>query len=268
MSKTILVTGAAGFIGFHVCKNLLKKNCFNIIGFDNINSYYDISLKNSRLSELYKIAKNSQSTWFFEKSNLEKYENLKKIFKKYKPSLVIHLAAQAGVRYSLEDPFCYINSNLVGFHNIIECSKNFEVKNFLYASSSSVYGGNKKLPYSEYDPVNNPISLYAATKISNELIANSYSHLYGIPCTGLRFFTVYGPWGRPDMAPMIFTKAILNNEPINIFNKGDLSRDFTYIDDVCEAILRLIEKPSNQEKDFANKGLALSSQPTNHKIFL
>ncbi len=240
--RTILVTGAAGFIGYHTCLNLLKEG-EQIIGFDNLNSYYDVELKKARLNDIKVLNKNGNYIWEFIKGDLKDIVTLENIFLKYKPEIVIHLAAQAGVRYSKEEPIKYINSNVLGFVNILECCKKYQVKNFIYASSSSVYGGNSNLPFQESDPVDHPLSLYAATKRSNELIAHSYSHIYGIPCIGLRFFTVYGPWGRPDMAPMIFTKSIINREPIKIFNKGEMSRDFTYIDDIVEIIKKLIDKP-------------------------
>ncbi len=267
MKKVILVTGAAGFIGFSVCRALLEKKSYSVIGIDNMNNYYDVELKKARLDYLSKISKDSKSKWFFKKVSIDKYDAVKKIFKKFKPTIVINLAAQAGVRYSLTNPMEYVNSNLVGFQNIIECCRNSSIENFIYASSSSVYGGNEKIPFSENDPVNHPISLYASTKRSNELIAHSYSHLYDIPSTGLRFFTVYGPWGRPDMAPMLFTKAILNKEPINIFNNGNLSRDFTYIDDVVEVISRLIKKPAKSDKNFNKSVPNLSTSWSKHRLF-
>ncbi len=254
----ILVTGAAGFIGFHLCRKLLRENK-SIIGIDNINNYYDPELKYARLNQLNTYAENSSKKWIFHKANLEDIETLQGIFSEYRPKIVINLAAQAGVRYSLENPLAYINSNILGFVNLLECCKNFPVENFLYASSSSVYGGNTKIPFEEINAVDHPVSLYAATKKSNELIAHTYSHLYKIPSTGLRLFTVYGPWGRPDMAPMIFAKAILSSEPIKIFNDGDMKRDFTYIDDVIEIIFRLLENPAKPESKF-NTNFPDSSQ--------
>ena len=265
MQKKILVTGAAGFIGFHICKKLISENN-QIIGFDNINAYYDPIFKKSRLG--YLSEKDSENNnWKFIKGDLENYDLLNSIFIKYKPNVVIHLAAQAGVRYSIENPKAYIQSNLVGFANILEMCRIYKVSNFIYASSSSVYGGNKKIPFSENDPVNHPISLYAATKKSNELMAHTYSHLYDIPSTGLRFFTVYGPWGRPDMAPMIFTDSIIKNKPINIFNNGDMARDFTYIDDVTEILFRLISKPATANKNFNFESPSPESSWCKHKIF-
>ena len=248
MDKTILVTGCAGFIGFHLCRRLLE-NGNHVIGVDNINDYYDVRLKEKRLEILNEIQlKNNK--WEFFKNDLTNKESLLKIFENYSPNVVVNLAAQAGVRYSLENPSAYINSNIVGFSNILDSCKKTEVKNLLYASSSSVYGGNTKIPFTENDSVNHPISLYAATKRSNELMAHSYSHLYGLPCTGLRFFTVYGPWGRPDMAPMIFANAIMNKNPLKIFNYGNMSRSFTFIDDVIEILMKFLDKPAIADKSF------------------
>ncbi len=265
MGNKILVTGAAGFIGYHICRRLINENEY-IIGFDNLNPYYDPNLKKSRINDLKNIT-SAIKNWKFIEGNLEDYEHLNSIFLEHKPSIVIHLAAQAGVRYSIENPHAYIQSNLVGFANILEMCRNYKVSNFIYASSSSVYGGNKKIPFSENDPINHPISLYAATKKSNELMAHTYSHLYDIPSTGLRFFTVYGPWGRPDMAPMIFTNSIIKNKPINIFNNGDMARDFTYIDDVTEILFRLTSKPATSNKDFNFEKPSPESSWCKHKIF-
>ncbi len=245
----ILVTGIAGFIGFHLGKRLLQSG-IDLVGFDNLNSYYDISLKESRLNELENIEEKSQAKFYFEKGSLENLADLENVFSKYEPSVVVNLAAQAGVRYSLTNPSAYIQSNIVGFQNIIELSRRFEVKNFLYASSSSVYGGNVNIPFNEEDVVGHPVSLYAATKRSNELVAHTYSHLYDLPTTGLRFFTVYGPWGRPDMALFLFTKSILEKKHINVFNNGQMMRDFTYIDDVIECVLRLLKKPAQGDDNF------------------
>jgi len=247
--EKILVTGSAGFIGFHLCRRLLREN-FDVIGFDNINNYYSTELKLSRLKILKDYSENSLSKFTFVKGELDKYSDLEKVFKIFQPRIIIHLAAQAGVRYSIKNPHSYINSNLVGFANILEACRRNHIYNFIYASSSSVYGGYTNLPFSEKNPVEHPVSLYAATKKSNELMAHSYSHLYGIPSTGIRFFTVYGPWGRPDMAPMIFTKSILNGEKIKIFNNGNMFRDFTYIDDVVENLYRLVKKPAKPNKEF------------------
>ena len=243
---TILVTGAAGFIGFHLCKRLLNDG-EEVVGIDNINDYYDPELKNSRLNILTSF--NGKLFSFF-KGNLEDQQSMKTIFLKHKPKVVINLAAQAGVRYSLENPKSYIDSNLVGFINILEECRRHNIEHLIYASSSSVYGGNTKMPFSESDNVDHPVSIYAATKKSNELMAHSYSHLYGLPTTGLRFFTVYGPWGRPDMAPMIFAKSILKNESIKVFNYGEMERDFTYIDDVVEGIIRCCYKEACVDENF------------------
>jgi len=247
--KNILVTGAAGFIGAALSVRLLKKG-ENVIGIDDLNSYYDPTLKNSRLKEIQLVSSSSSGTWSFHKSSLEDQFSLEKIFSTYSPDVVVNLAAQAGVRYSIENPSSYIKSNLVGFSNLLELCRQHKVANLVYASSSSVYGGNKKLPFCEFQSVDHPVSLYASTKKANELMAHSYSHLYGIPCTGLRFFTVYGPWGRPDMAPMIFAKSILSGKPINVFNFGKMKRDFTYIDDVVEGVYRCCYKPAYVDKDF------------------
>jgi len=247
--KTILVTGAAGFIGAALVVRLLE-NGENVVGLDDLNSYYDTSLKESRLKVIQKISDTTSSKWTFYKSSLENESALKDIFQTHSPEVVVNLAAQAGVRYSIENPSAYIQSNLVGFACLLEQCRNHSVANLIFASSSSVYGGNKKLPFSESQSVNHPISLYASTKKANELIAHSYSHLYNIPCTGLRFFTVYGPWGRPDMAPMIFANSILSGKPINVFNYGKMKRDFTFIDDIVEGIFRCCYKPANIDIDF------------------
>ena len=247
--KNILVTGAAGFIGAALSVRLLKKG-ENVIGIDDLNSYYDPTLKNSRLKEIQLVSSSSSGTWSFHKSSLEDQFSLEKIFSTYSPDVVVNLAAQAGVRYSIENPSSYIKSNLVGFSNLLELCRQHKVANLVYASSSSVYGGNKKLPFCEFQSVDHPVSLYASTKKANELMAHSYSHLYGIPCTGLRFFTVYGPWGRPDMAPMIFAKSILSGKPINVFNYGRMRRDFTYIDDIVEGIYRCCYKPAYIDDKF------------------
>ncbi|WP_075506974.1 NAD-dependent epimerase/dehydratase family protein [Prochlorococcus marinus] len=265
MSNFIVVTGAAGFIGFHLCRRLISSG-INVVGLDNINDYYDSSLKEKRLEILNKISL-KKNTWKFIKTDIANKDSLLKIFEKYVPKTVVNLAAQAGVRYSLENPSAYIHSNIIGFSNLLEVCKISKVENLLYASSSSVYGGNTKVPFSEADSVNHPISLYAATKISNELLAHTYSHLYGIACTGLRFFTVYGPWGRPDMAPMIFTKAILSKESIRIFNNGNMSRSFTYIDDIIEIICKLLKKPATPDDKFDRNLPNPSSSWNPHRIF-
>ncbi len=265
MSNKILITGAAGFIGFHICSRLIEEG-LEIIGYDNVNRYYDIGIKENRLFELEKKGKKKKN-WKFIKGNLENNDLLNEIFEKFNPKVVIHLAAQAGVRYSITNPKSYIDSNLIGFANILECCRKKEIKNFIYASSSSVYGGNTKLPFNENDNVNHPISLYAATKKSNELMSHAYSHLYNLPSTGLRFFTVYGPWGRPDMAPMLFTDAIFNNKELKIYNDGKNFRDFTYIDDVINVIFDLIDKPALANKSFDKNNPEQSSSWAPYKIY-
>lgn len=231
----ILVTGTAGFIGFHLAQNLLLKG-FQIIGLDNLNPYYDVNLKEARLKELKKF-----DNFKFYQLELADQTAVKNLFEQEILTKVVHLAAQPGVRYSIENPHAYIDSNIVGFLNILEGCRYHEIKHLVYASSSSVYGANKKIPFSLNDNVDHPISLYAATKKSNELMAYTYSHLYNIPVTGLRFFTVYGEWGRPDMAVFKFTKAIINNEPIEVYNNGKMQRDLTYIDDIIEGIIRVLD---------------------------
>lgn len=254
MSKNrtnILVTGAAGFIGFHLSLRLLKDG-FNVVGLDNLNDYYEVGLKEARL----KILKEYQNFTFVH-TDLENQDCIKKMYADYDFNSVIHLAAQAGVRYSMINPHGYISSNIVGFMKILEACRQHQIKHLIYASSSSVYGANTKMPFSVYDNVDHPVSLYAATKKSNELMAHAYSHLYGVPTTGLRFFTVYGPWGRPDMAYFSFTKAILKGTPIKIFNYGKMKRDFTYIDDIVEGIIKLIDKapiPNSDLKDILTPG--------------
>ena len=233
----ILVTGAAGFIGFHVARRLLERGD-HVVGWDNINAYYDVNLKASRLKLLSADAK-----FTFQKIDLAQPERVAMAFKEAGPERVVHLAAQPGVRYSLKHPQVYINSNIHGFINILEACRYQQVQHLVYASSSSVYGMNKVSPFSIHHNVDHPISLYAATKKANELMAHSYSHLYGLPTTGLRFFTIYGPWGRPDMAPFIFTRAILEERPIQVFNYGRMQRDFTYIDDIVEGVVRVLDRP-------------------------
>lgn len=256
----VLVTGAAGFVGYHISQILCGID-YSIIGLDNLNNYYDVNLKNARLKNLKK------KKFVFEKIDLTERNKIFNLFEKEKFDYVIHLAAQAGVRYSIENPYTYIDSNIVGFINILEACRNFPVKHLIYASSSSVYGSNVKQPFSEEDNVDHPVSLYAATKKSNELMAHTYSSLYKIPTTGLRFFTVYGPWGRPDMAYFSFTKNIFENKPIKIFNNGNLERDFTYIDDIIDGIVKLINKPpqENSEWDRLKANPATSFAP--YKIF-
>jgi UDP-glucuronate 4-epimerase len=237
----ILVTGAAGFIGFHFSLRLLRQG-HTVIGLDNLNSYYEVALKEARLAQLLP---NDQFT--FHPIDLADREAIAQLFQQYSFEFVVHLAAQAGVRYSIENPHAYVDSNLVGFVNILEgCRSSTGLKHLVYASSSSVYGTNPKIPFSVTDNVDHPVSLYAATKKANELMAYTYSHLYRFPATGLRFFTVYGPWGRPDMALFLFTKAILNGDPIHVFNYGQMKRDFTYVDDIVEGMVRVMEAPPNE----------------------
>ena len=248
-NKNVLVTGTAGFIGYFLAKRLLDEvENIKIIGFDNMNDYYDIRLKEWRLNNLKKY-----DNFIFIKGNLADKVLINKVFNEYKPSIVVNLAAQAGVRYSIDHPDCYIESNLIGFYNILEACRHNPVEHLVYASSSSVYGSNKKVPYSTDDKVDNPISLYAATKKSNELLAHSYSKLYEIPSTGLRFFTVYGPAGRPDMAYFSFTNKLINGETIKIFNYGNCKRDFTYIDDIVEGIIRVMQ--GAPDKSIGDDGL-------------
>lgn len=252
--KNIFITGAAGFIGANLVKRLLQDNWNgHIIGIDNLNDYYDVSLKEYRLRELDKIAQDSSSEWTFIKGNIADKALIEEIFTKYGPSIVVNLAAQAGVRYSITNPDVYIESNLIGFYNILEaCRHSYDngkagVEHLVYASSSSVYGGNTKVPFSTEDKVDHPVSLYAATKKSDELMAHCYAKLYNIPCTGLRFFTVYGPAGRPDMAYFGFTNKLLAGETIQIFNYGHCERDFTYIDDIVEGIVRVMKKAPQRQ---------------------
>ena len=235
----ILVTGCAGFIGFHLAKKLIEKNLL-VVGIDDLNKYYDVKLKKDRLKILNKTTKRGKFKFY--KTDISKIDDIKKVFKKHNIDYVVHLAAQAGVRYSIQNPEAYVKSNLVGFANILENCKNNKVKHLLYASTSSVYGSNTKFPYKEKHRTDHPIQFYAATKRSNELMAHSYSHLFKLPTTGLRFFTVYGPWGRPDMALYKFTKNIIQNKYIDLYNKGNHSRSFTYIDDIVFAIISLLKK--------------------------
>ena len=263
--KKYLITGAAGFIGSKVVEELISKNNV-VLGIDNLNNYYNPNLKKDRLKNIDNLIAKKKD-WKFIQCDIKDFDLLEKIFDNFRPEIVINLAAQAGVRYSLENPKAYIESNLVGFANILEMCRNFKIEHLVYASSSSVYGANKRMPYYENHPVNHPISLYAATKKSNELLAHSYSHLYGLRCTGLRFFTVYGPWGRPDMAPMIFAKSILSKEAINIFNNGQMKRDFTYIDDVVEGIYKCSLKYPETNETFNYLDPEPSTSFAPHKIF-
>ena len=243
----ILVTGAAGFIGYHLSEKLLARGD-RVIGLDNLNDYYDVSLKEARLERL-----RCQDHFTFVKADLRDRDALNELFEATRFDAVINLAAQAGVRYSLENPHAYIDSNVIGFTNILECCRHHRIGHLVYASSSSVYGMNGSMPFSVHDNVDHPISLYAATKKANELMAHTYSHLYNIPTTGLRFFTVYGPWGRPDMALFLFTDAILKGDPIKVFNNGEMQRDFTYIDDIVEGIIRVTDKPATPNADWDSR---------------
>ncbi|QVL52751.1 MAG: NAD-dependent epimerase [Cyanobium sp. M30B3] len=265
---TVLVTGAAGFIGAAVCERLLDRG-EQVVGVDNLNPYYDPALKRARLERLgaQVAASGCPSAWRFHQLHLADGPALAALLAAVAPSRVIHLAAQAGVRYSLENPGAYVQSNLVAMGHVLEGCRHQQVEHLVYASSSSVYGGNRNLPFAESQPVNHPVSLYAATKKANELMAHTYSHLYGLPATGLRFFTVYGPWGRPDMAPMLFARAIRAGEPIRVFNHGRMRRDFTYIDDIVEGVIRCLDKPAtaNPHFDAALPDPATSWAP--HRLF-
>ena len=273
---SILVTGAAGFIGFHVCKRLLYDG-IDVIGYDNLNNYYDKKLKEARINKLKQISLSNETIFELIQSDLENNHSLNLAFEGIsetgknlniaKPRKVIHLAAQAGVRHSIENPKSYIQSNIVGFGNILENSRKHKIEHLLYASSSSVYGGNTLLPFSEKHSVDHPVSLYAASKKANELMAHSYSHLFNIPTTGLRFFTVYGPWGRPDMALFIFTKSIIQDKPISLFNYGDMVRDFTYVDDIVESIIRVLKKSPSLNRNFNTDKPDPSSSWAPYKIF-
>lgn len=256
----ILITGTAGFIGSHLAKKLISQG-HHVIGVDSINDYYSVTLKEDRLESIGK------GNFTFYKLKLENYDDLSKVFKDEQPEVVVNLAAQAGVRYSIENPRAYIDSNIVGFMNILECSRHFNIKNLIYASSSSVYGANTSKPFSTSDNIDHPLSLYAATKKSNELMAHTYSHLYNLPTTGLRFFTVYGPWGRPDMALFKFTKAIVNDEVIDVYNHGNMMRDFTYVDDIVEAISRLVKKPASPNKDWSGVNPDPGSSYAPYKVY-
>ena len=263
-SRPVLVTGAAGFIGAALCRRLLDRGD-RVVGVDNLNSYDDPTLKRARLAGLDAVA--PPDAWRFEALSLEQGDELIALVESERPRVVVNLAAQAGVRYSLENPAAYIQSNLVGFGHVLEGCRHHGVEHLVYASSSSVYGGNRNLPFDERQPVNHPVSLYAASKKANELMAHTYSHLYGLPATGLRFFTVYGPWGRPDMAPMLFARAIMAGDPIKVFNHGRMQRDFTYIDDIVEGVLRCCDKPATPNPDFdpLNPDPATAAAP--HRVF-
>lgn len=257
----ILVTGAAGFIGMHVSQKLLARGD-QVVGLDNLNDYYSVSLKESRLA-LIQV----HSNFTFERADLADRPAMESLFQHHDFDAVINLAAQAGVRYSLENPHAYIDSNIVGYMNVLECCRHHAIGHLVYASSSSVYGLNSSMPFSIHDNVDHPISLYAASKKSNELMAHTYSHLYGLPTTGLRFFTVYGPWGRPDMALFLFTKAIVQGEPIQVFNNGEMLRDFTYIDDIVEGVIRVLDKPALPNPDWQGDTPDPGTSPAPYRLF-
>lgn len=257
----VLVTGAAGFIGFHLSRKLLGLG-FEVVGVDMINDYYSVALKLDRLNILQ-----AHDSFVFHKIDLSQAESVRRVFASESPSRVVHLAAQAGVRYSLENPMAYIDSNIVAFTNILEACRHGEVLHLVYASSSSVYGLNTTMPFSVHDNVDHPISLYAASKKSNELMAHSYSYLFGLPTTGLRFFTVYGPWGRPDMALFLFTKAILEDQPIKVFNNGDMYRDFTYIDDIIEGVQRVLDAPPVPNPAWSGDDPDPGGSPAPYRLF-
>lgn len=259
--SSIIVTGAAGFIGFHLAAGLLREG-HKVLGIDNLNEYYDVQLKRDRLSQISK-----HPGFSFCQVSLEDMQGLTQAFDGFKPEYVVNLAAQAGVRYSITNPKAYIDSNLVGFANILECCRHQEVKHLLYASSSSVYGANTHVPFSTHDHADHPLSLYAATKKANELMAHTYAHLYRLPCTGLRFFTVYGEWGRPDMAVFLFTKAIFEGKPIQVFNNGNMKRDFTYVDDVVSAIVKLVSVPAEPSLDWDSNHPVPSKSSAPYRLY-
>jgi UDP-glucuronate 4-epimerase len=266
MPMTVLITGAAGFIGYHLSQRLLREGT-PVVGFDNLNPYYDPSLKRARLAQLQATAQRIGTPFELIEADLENQAAVEAAFSAHQPRRVVNLAAQAGVRYSIENPSAYIQANLVGFGHILEGCRHHGVEHLVYASSSSVYGGNTRMPFSEHQSVDHPVSLYAASKKANELMAHTYSHLYGLPATGLRFFTVYGPWGRPDMALFLFTKAMLEGRPIQVFNHGQMVRDFTYVDDIVESLVRLLNKPAAPDPTFD----ALQPNPATswspHRVF-
>lgn len=259
--NTVLITGAAGFIGFHLTRRLLEKGC-KVVGIDNLNAYYEVQLKEARLEKL-----TSSDNFSFIKADLADRTRIKKVFQENPFDVVVNLAAQAGVRYSLTNPHAYIDANLVGFGNILEGCRHHGVKHLVFASSSSVYGANTKMPFSVHDNVDHPVSLYAATKKANELMAHAYSHLYGLCCTGLRFFTVYGPWGRPDMALFLFTRAILDGKPIKVFNHGKMQRDFTYIDDIVEGVYRVMGSPPSPDASWRGDQPDPGTSYVNYRVF-
>lgn len=259
--KPVLVTGAAGFIGYHLCQRLLKEGR-RVVGVDNLNSYYDVKLKRARLALLQ-----DHANFEFEQVDIADRKELENIFQCHSFDLVLHMAAQAGVRYSLTHPHAYIDSNIMGFTNILETCRHSDVKHLVFASSSSVYGSNGKMPFSVHDNVDHPVSLYAATKKANELMAHSYAHLYDLPCTGLRFFTVYGPWGRPDMALFLFTEAMIKGKPIDVFNYGKMRRDFTYIDDIVEGVMRVSEQVPQGNESWSSEKPDPASSKAPYRIF-
>lgn len=263
---TVFITGAAGFIGYHLATRLLKQGTA-VVGFDNLNPYYDPALKRARLSQLQATAASTGIPFQLIEADLDDQQAVEAAFAQHKPRRVVNLAAQAGVRYSLENPAAYIQSNLVGFGHILEGCRHHGVEHLVYASSSSVYGGNTRMPFSEQHSVDHPVSLYAASKKANELMAHTYSHLYGLPATGLRFFTVYGPWGRPDMALFLFTRAMLAGEPIQVFNHGQMVRDFTYIDDIIESLVRLLDKPAAPDPAFDRLAPNPATSWAPHRVF-
>jgi UDP-glucuronate 4-epimerase len=259
--QNVLVTGAAGFIGFHLARRLLKDG-YQVVGIDNINPYYDVALKEARLEAL-----KGESNFNFIKMDLADRKQLERLFVGQKFEVVVNMAAQAGVRYSIENPFAYVDSNLVGFVNLLECCRHHDVKHLVFASSSSVYGANTKMPFSVHHNVDHPVSLYAATKKANELMAHTYSHLYRLPSTGLRFFTVYGPWGRPDMALFLFTRAILEDRPLKVFNHGKMQRDFTYIDDIIEGVVRVLGRLPQPNPNWSGAAPDPGTSPAPYKIY-
>ena len=259
--KKVLVTGAAGFIGYHLASRLADEGK-TVAGLDNLNAYYDVDLKRARLRRL-----EQKPGFSFHRIDLEDRDALNRLFAERKFDVVVNLAAQAGVRYSLENPHAYVDANLVGFVNLLECCRHFNVSHFVFASSSSVYGANTKMPFSVHDNVDHPVSLYAASKKANELMAHTYSHLYGMRCTGLRFFTVYGPWGRPDMALFLFTRAILEARPIQVFNHGRMQRDFTYIDDIIEGVVRVMGKLPEPDPDWSGDSPDPGTSYTSYRVY-
>jgi UDP-glucuronate 4-epimerase len=257
----ILVTGAAGFIGFHLCKKLLNDG-FNVVGLDIVNDYYDVTLKEARLAIL-----NEKPNFYFARIDLVDRESLQALFKKHPIKRVVNLAAQAGVRYSIDNPYAYVDSNLIGFVNLIECCRHSKIEHLVYASTSSAYGANTKQPFDESQNVDHPMALYAATKRANELIAHSYASLYKLPCTGLRFFTVYGPWGRPDMALFKFTKNIIDDKPIDVYNHGKMTRDFTFVEDIVEGIARALASPAQPDPSWDSDSPSPASSYAPYRIY-